>query len=88
MVRLDACVVDDRRDEMIHKCDNCAYLENALYQALLERDQAREQAATATDLMMKGESLRHREMMGSILGGYSTDEKKASMVYLLKGLKP
>lgn len=72
---------------MIHKCDQCAKLENALYQALRERDEARQQAATATDLMMKGEGLRHREMMGSILGGYSTDEKKASMVYLLTGRK-
>lgn len=72
---------------MIHKCDRCADLENALYRALEERDEARQQAAKATDLMMKGESLRHREMMGSILGGYSTDEKKASMVYLLTGKK-
>lgn len=72
---------------MIHKCDRCADLENALYVALRERDEARQQAATATDLMMKGESLRHREMMGSILGGYSTDEKKAGMVYLLTGRK-
>lgn len=72
---------------MIHECENCRAMEKALAQALYERDQAREQAATATDLMMKGEALRHREMMGSILGGYSTDEKKASMVYLLSGKK-
>lgn len=72
---------------MIDECKECRWLEKALAQALYERDQAREQAARATDLMMKGEALRHREMMGSILGGYSTDEKKASMVYLLTGKK-
>jgi hypothetical protein len=72
---------------MIPKCDRCARLENELYIALQERDQARLQAGEATELMMKGEALRHREMMGSILGGYSTDEKKASMVYLLTGKK-
>lgn len=72
---------------MIHECKNCLGMEMALVQALVELDEARQRAATATDLMMKGEALRHREMMGSILGGYSTDEKKASMVYLLKGKK-
>lgn len=72
---------------MIHECKNCWELEKMLSQALFERDEARKQAMTATDIMMKGESLRHREMMGSILGGYSLDEKKASMVYLLTGKK-
>lgn len=71
---------------MVHKCDRCAELENALYRALQERDEARQQAAKATDLMMKGEALRDRIMLGSILGGaYDTDEKKAKMVYLLTG---
>jgi hypothetical protein len=73
---------------MIHKCDRCADLENALYQALQERDEARQQTATATDLMMKGEALRDRMMLGSILnGGFDTDRKKANMVYLLTGKK-
>ena len=70
---------------MIKGCRHCLALEKALAQALFERDEARQQAATATDLMMKGEALRHREMMGSILGGYRTHQKKASMVYLLTG---
>lgn len=73
---------------MIHKCDRCADLENALYQALQERDEARQQAATATDLMMKGEALRDKMMLGSILGGaFDTDAKKAKMVYILTGKK-
>lgn len=72
---------------MIHKCDRCAELKDALYKALMELEDARKRAATATDLMVKGEALRNREMMGSILGGYSTDQKKASMVYLLTGKK-
>jgi len=73
---------------MIHKCDRCADLENELYLALKERDEARQQAATATDLMMKGESLRHKMMMGSILGGaFDTDAKKAHMVYIMTGKK-
>jgi len=73
---------------MIHKCDRCADLENELYRALKERDEARQQAATATDLMMKGEALRDKMMLGSILnGGFDTDQKKANMVYLLTGKK-
>jgi hypothetical protein len=73
---------------MIHKCDNCAYLENALYQALQERDAARQDAARVTDLMMKGESLRDKMMLGSILGGaFDTDAKKAQMVYIVTGKK-
>lgn len=73
---------------MIPKCDHCAELENALFLALHELDQAREQAAKATDLMMKGEGLRDRMLLGSILGGdLDTDEKKAKMVYLLTGKK-
>jgi hypothetical protein len=71
---------------MIHKCDNCQELKMALSLALSELEKAREQAAKATELMMKGEALRDRMMLGSILnGGFDTDEKKANMVYLLTG---
>lgn len=69
---------------MMHECENCRVLEKELALALYERDQAREQAATATDLMMKGEALRERAMLGAILAG-DTDQKKANMVYILTG---
>lgn len=69
-------------------CANCRQLEKELACALMERDQARQQAATATDLMMKGEALRDKQMLGAILGGaYDTDAKKARMVHILTGKK-
>lgn len=68
------------------KCENCRRLEKELAYLLMERDEARQEAARATDLMMKGEALRDKMMLGAILGGaYDTDAKKAQMVYLLTG---
>jgi hypothetical protein len=78
----------EQETSMPHKCHRCADLENALYQALQERDEARDRAAKATELMMKGEALRDKMMLGSILGGaFETEEKKARMVYILTGKK-
>lgn len=72
----------------MNNCENCRQLEKELAYALAERDEARQRAATATDLMMKGEALRDKQMLGAILGGaYDTDAKKAQMVYLLAGKK-
>jgi hypothetical protein len=69
-------------------CPNCWELRKMLEHALRERDEARDRAGVATDLMMKGEALRDRMMLGSILGGaFDTDKKKANMVYLLTGKK-
>jgi hypothetical protein len=52
---------------MIHECDNCYWLEKELAEALRQRDEARAAASTATDLMMKGESLRSKMMLEAIL---------------------
>lgn len=65
---------------MIHKCDRCAALENALYVALAERDEARQQAGTATDLMMKGEAMREKMMFNAVVG-----VDKARLLYILTG---
>jgi len=58
---------------MMHEekcCPNCWELEKELSQALKERDEAREQASRATDLMMKGEALRSRMMLDAIVGKF------------------
>lgn len=60
------------------RCKNCEAMEQALSQALYERDQARQQAAQAPDIRDQG-------MRGGILAGDTVDEKKANMVYLLTG---
>lgn len=69
---------------MSRECKNCLMLEKELAQARYELAQARERAATATDLMMKGEALRERAMLGAILAG-DTEQKKANLVYILTG---
>lgn len=65
---------------MVNKCDRCCELRAALAEALRERDEARQEAARTTELMMNGEALREKTMLGM-----TTDEKKAKLVYLLTG---
>lgn len=67
---------------MIKRCEHCAELEAALSLAIEERNRERKRADETTDLLMKGEALREKIMLGSIL---TTDEKKAKAVYLLTG---
>lgn len=64
------------------RCENCLALKRELAAVLAQRDEALQQAAKATDLMMKGEALREKMMFESLL---TTDEKKARAVYLLTG---
>lgn len=66
-------------------CERCQRLEAELAETRLRLDEANARAARATDLMMKGEQLRDRMMLGSILAGDTVDEKKSNMVYLLTG---
>lgn len=67
-------------------CPNCEKLWKMLDQARAERDEARKQSAAATDLMMKGESLRHKAMIGAILNGaFDTEKKKKSMAKIMTG---
>ncbi len=56
-------------------CPNCWQLEKELAIALQERDEARAQAAKATDLMMKGESLRSKMMLQAIVGEFPPKKK-------------
>jgi F0F1-type ATP synthase membrane subunit b/b' len=61
---------------MIHYCENCEQLEKELAEALRQRDEAREQANRATDLMMKGEALRGRMMLQAIVGEFPPGAQK------------
>lgn len=66
-------------------CERCMNLEAELAETRRQLDEANARAARATDLMMKGEQLRDRMMLGSILAGGNVEEKKSNMVYLLTG---
>lgn len=61
---------------MIHYCENCERLEKELAYALSERDEARQAANRATDLMMKGEALREKIMFQAIVGEFPPAGKK------------
>ena len=50
------------------RCPNCEALVAELDAVRAERDLAREQAAKATDLMMKGEAVRQNLLLKAITG--------------------
>jgi len=60
---------------MMH-CDNCWMLEKELTEARRQLAEAHSQSAQATDLMMKGESLRSKLMLQAILGEFPPKKRK------------
>ena len=59
-------------------CPNCDYLLREIERLEKELAQARQQSATATDLMMKGEALREKMFLHAILGG-AYDQKEGGV---------
>lgn len=56
-------------------CPNCWMIEKELIKVRRQLAEARAQAAQATDLMMKGESLRSKMMLQAILGEFPPKKK-------------
>jgi len=63
-------------------CKNCKRLEEQLYMALTERDQAKDQLAQATNLLMQGEALREDMMRKLVL---NPEQQKEKLLYILTG---
>lgn len=57
-------------------CPNCEFLLAELKRVEKERDEAKESANRATDLMMKGEALRGKMMLEAILGDFPPKKEK------------
>lgn len=63
------------------ECENCEGLERRIEDLKIALEDANARAATATELMMKGEALREKTMLAAILGGAYDEPLKGEAIH-------